>query len=138
MDKAPVYNFLLQHRYGVISSVSPVGTPQSALVGIAVTPELDIIFDTLKTGRQYPNLVARPTCSFVIGWEDEQTVQLEGIAFEPQGVELAKYQQTYFAAWPDGHSRISWPAITWLVVRPTWLRYSDFNQSPPLITEIRT
>jgi hypothetical protein len=136
MDQAAIYRFLIQHRYGVVSSISTPGTPQSALVGIAVTADIEIIFDTLKTTRKYPNLISRPSCSFVIGWENEQTVQLEGTAFEPQGAELAKYQQTYFAAWPDGPTRISWPGITWLVVRPTWLRYSDFNQSPPRIVEI--
>jgi hypothetical protein len=136
MDQAAIYEFLFQQRYGVVSSLSATRTPQSALVGISVTPEFEIIFDTLKTTRKYPNLIARPCCSFVIGWENEQTVQLEGIAFEPQGAELAKYQQTYFAAWPDGPTRISWPNITWLVVRTTWLRYSDFNRSPPLIVEI--
>ncbi len=136
MDKAAIYKFLTRHRYGVVSSLSNTGAPQSALVGIAVTLELEIIFDTLKTTRKYPNLITRPTCSVVVGWENEQTVQLEGLAFEPQGAELAKYQETYFAAWPDGPGRITWPEITWLVVRPTWIRYSDFSQSQPLIVEI--
>jgi Pyridoxamine 5'-phosphate oxidase len=137
MDQVAVHRFLTQHRYGVVSSLSDTGAPQSALVGIAVTPELEIIFDTLKTTRKYPNLIARPTCSFVVGWENEQTLQFEGTAFEPQGEELSKYQQAYFAAWPDGPTRISWPGITWLVVRPTWLRYSDFNQSPPMMIEMQ-
>jgi len=136
MDRAALYEFLTRHRYGVVSSLSQSGTPQSALVGIAVTPQLEIVFDTLKTTRKYPNLIAHPNCSFVIGWENEQTVQLEGIAFEPHGAELAKYQQAYFAAWPDGAARISWPGITWIVIHPHWLRYSDFNQNPPLIAEI--
>ena len=135
MDQASIYKFLVQHRYGVVSSISANGTPQSALVGISATPDLEIIFDTLKTTRKYPNLIARPSCSVVIGWENEQTVQLEGTAFEPQGGKLARYQQAYFEVWPDGRARISCPGITWLVVRPWWLRYSDFRQSPPLIAE---
>ncbi len=136
MDKTAIYKFLARHRYGVVSSLSTTGTPQSALVGIAVTPELEIIFDTLKTTRKYPNLIARPSCSIVIGWENEQTVQLEGLAFEPHGAELAKYQQAYFAEWPDGPARMTRPEITWIVVRPSWVRYSDFSQGQPLIVEI--
>jgi pyridoxine/pyridoxamine 5'-phosphate oxidase len=136
MDRAAIYRFLTQHRYGVFSSLSATGTPQSALVGIAITSELEIIFDTLKTTRKYSNLIARPTCSLVIGWENEQTVQFEGTAFEPQGSEVAKYQEAYFVAWPEGPARITWSGITWIVVRPRWLRYTDFNQSPPLIVEI--
>ena len=51
--------------------------------------------------------------------------------------ELARYQKIYFATWPDGPARLSWTGITYFVVRPTWIRYSDFDQSPPLIEEFK-
>jgi pyridoxine/pyridoxamine 5'-phosphate oxidase len=136
MDKAALHAFIAQHRYGVISSISPNGNPQSALVGIAVTPGLEIIFDTLKASRKYPNLRAHPVCSFVIGWAGEQTVQFEGIAFEPDASDLERYRQTYFSAWPDGPARSNWPGIAYLVVRPRWIRYSDYALSPPLVAEL--
>jgi hypothetical protein len=41
MDKAKIYNFLKQHKLGIISSVSAAGKPQSAVVGIAVTETLE-------------------------------------------------------------------------------------------------
>jgi hypothetical protein len=127
---------MTQFRYGVVSSISAGGTPQSALVGVATTPELEVVFDTVKSSRKYPNLVARPSRSFVVGWGGEQTVQLEGVAFEPEGAELRRYQGVYFAAWPDGPARMAWPGITYFVVRPRWVRFSDFDQSPPVIVEI--
>jgi hypothetical protein len=105
-------------------------------VGIATTPELEIIFDTVKSSRKYPNLVERPSCSFVVGWDGEQTVQFEGDAFEPAGEELKRYQEAYFVVWPDGPARMSWPGITYFVVRPRWIRYSDFDRTPPFIEEI--
>ena len=136
MDRPDLYQFMSGFRYGVVSSVATDGTPQSALVGIAVTPQFEVIFDTLKTTRKYPNLKARPQCSFVIGWGGEQTVQLEGEAVEPEGDQLERCQQVYFAVWPDGPSRLSWPGITHFCVKPRWLRFSDFDQSPPLIVEM--
>ena len=136
MDKAALYSFLSRQRYGVVSSVSEMGVPQSALVGIAVTPELEIVFDTVRASRKYPNLLARPACSFVIGWAGEQTVQLEGIATEPTGAELRRYQEVYFSVWPECLAHLQWPGIACFVVRPRWLRYSDFDQSPPLIEEM--
>jgi hypothetical protein len=136
MDKPAIYRFMTQFRYGVVSSISSVGTPQSALVGVATTPELEIVFDTVKSSRKYPNLVALPSCSFVVGWGGEQTVQLDGTACEPEGAELRRYQEVYFAAWPDGPARMAWPGIAYFVVRPRWVRFSDFDQSPPLIVEI--
>ena len=32
--------------------------------------------------------------------------------------------------------RESWEGITYFCVRPTWLRWSDFKQNPPLIVEL--
>jgi hypothetical protein len=136
MDIPAIHDFMARFRYGVLSVTSRSGTPQSALVGIATTSELEIIFDTVKSSRKYPNLVERPACAFVVGWDGEQTVQFEGIATEPTGAELKRYQEAYFEVWPDGPARMSWPGIAYFVVRPMWLRYSDFDQSPPLIQEI--
>lgn len=137
MHQLALHTLIAGHRYGVISSISAAGTPQSALVGIATTPDLDIIFDTLNTSRKYANLVARPPCSLVVGWAGQQTLQLEGTAFLPTGADLRRYQQTYFAAWPDGVTRQAWPGIVYFVVRPTWIRYSDYDQQPTLIEEFR-
>jgi hypothetical protein len=136
MNKSQLLIFLQRHRYGVLSSLCPNKTPQSALVGIATSPNLEIIFDTVKSSRKYPNLIANPQCSLVIGWDNEQTLQYEGRATEPQGEELKRYQQIYFAAWPDGPSRLTWPGLTHFIIRPIWLRYSDFNKNPPQITEL--
>jgi hypothetical protein len=135
IDKDTLHAFLASHRYGVVSSTSATGTPQSALVGIAVTTDLEIIFDTIQSSRKYANLVARPACSFVVGWAGEQTVQLEGHAFQPTGNALHFYQQTYYVVWPDGRKRQHWPGIAYFVVRPAWIRYSDYDQDPPLIEE---
>ena len=133
MTKVDLYQFMSAHKLGVLGYLGPEGTPRSALVGIAVTPELEIVFDTVSSSRKYPSLVANPAASFVIGWQGEVTVQLEGQAFQPTGTELQHYQQVYFAAWTDGPDRLIWPGIAYFVVRPKWIRYSDYDQRPPLI-----
>jgi hypothetical protein len=137
MTEADLYLFIAKHRLGILGTIGGNATPQSALMGIAITPQLEIIFDTVKSSRKYPNLIARPACSFVIGgWgAAEQTIQYEGEAEELKLPMLEHYQQIYFKVWPDGPARMSWPGIVYFVVRPTWIRYSDFDQSPPLIRE---
>ena len=122
-----VYKFIEARKYGVISSIGPSGEPQSALVGIAVSAELEIVFDTVKTSRKFPNLKADPRIAVVIGWEGEQTVQYEGVAMEPEDGELLRAKAVYFAAWPSGVERQKWPGIAYFLIRPTWLRYSDFD-----------
>jgi hypothetical protein len=46
-------------RYRVVSSLAADGTPQSALVGVAITSNLEVVFDTLRTTRKYANLMER-------------------------------------------------------------------------------
>jgi hypothetical protein len=132
MTRADVYLFISKQKLGVLGTLSS-GGPQAALVGIAVTPELEIIFDTVNTSRKFHNLMSNPRCSFVVGWEGEVTAQYEGQAGQPEGVALARYQQAYFAQWPECRSHLSWPGITYFVVQPYWIRYSDFDQNPPCI-----
>jgi pyridoxine/pyridoxamine 5'-phosphate oxidase len=135
MTQADLHRFLAQSKLGVLSTLAATGEPQSALVGIAIAPNLEIIFDTVKSSRKYSNLIAKRRCSFVIGWAGEQTVQYEGEAAELQGQELKRCQTVYFQAWPDCQTHLAWPGIVYFVVRPRWIRYSDFDQNPPLIQE---
>jgi general stress protein 26 len=136
MNRAQLVAFLRKHRLGVEASVAASGEPQAAVVGIAVSDDLELVFDTLGDTRKATNLRRDPRIALVIGWDQEQTVQLEGLADEPAGDALARLQAVYFAAFPDGPSRLSWPGITYFRVRPTWVRYSDFRGAEPVIVEL--
>jgi hypothetical protein len=135
MNPSDLYTFIAAKPYAVISTIAANGSPQSALIGIAVTPDLEIIFDTLNSSRKYANLLASSSCSLVIGWDDEQTLQYEGTAILPSEPDLSRYQQLYFARWPECRPHQEWPDIAYVVVLPSWIRYSDFNQQPPTIRE---
>jgi hypothetical protein len=131
MERNELLAYLHSNRLGILGTLAPSGEPQGAMVGYAVTPDLEIIFDTLQTTRKYRNMTASPRVSFTVGNTvgsgDERTVQYEGVAEELAGETLARLQPVYFAAWPDGVNRVQWPHITWFVIRPRWIRYSDFN-----------
>jgi hypothetical protein len=136
MTRTELVAFLRRHRLAVEASVAETGEPQAAVVGVAVSDQLELVFDTLDSTRKCFNLRRDPRVAFVIGWDEEQTVQLQGLADEPSGAELARLQAVYFAAFPDGPSRLSWPGITYFRVRPTWVRHSDFRGPEPLIVEL--
>jgi len=127
MEPEQLYRFVNARKLAVLSTISPDGDPQSALVGIAVSPQLQIVFDTLKSTRKYTNLKADSRISFVIGWDAEITLQYEGTAIEPEGEELRQVKDIYFQTWPSGVERQQWPGITWFLVSPVWIRYSDFD-----------
>ncbi len=135
MTKTDVYRCLSQCKLGVLGSLGPDSQPQSALMGIAVTEALEVVFDTVKSTRKYSNLIARASCSLVMGWDGEQTVQYEGEAAELCGSELERLRAVYFEAWPECRSHLTWPGIVYFVVRPRWLRFSDYDQKPPFIQE---
>jgi pyridoxine/pyridoxamine 5'-phosphate oxidase len=80
MDKQLLFQSLDACGLGVLSSLGPMGAPQSALVGIAITPELEIIFDTVEKSRKFANIARDPRVAFLIGWQGEVTVQYEGVA----------------------------------------------------------
>jgi general stress protein 26 len=126
-DRAALLAFLRKHRLGVLSTVSPEGKPEAAVVGIAISDDLEIVFDTLDTTRKIRNLRRSRNIAFVIGGDEEITVQIEGVADEPHGAELARLKLTYFSVWPECREHEKWPHITWVRVRPHWFRYSDFN-----------
>ncbi len=135
MNRADLLVFLRRHRLCVQASVSPAGAPQAAVVGYGVSDALELVFDTLDTTRKVQNLRRSPRVALVVGWEGEETVQIEGVADEPRGADLERLQRVYFQAYPDGPSRQAWMGITYVRVSPTWARYSDFRGPQPNIVE---
>jgi len=139
ITRAALLDFLRSRRYAVQSSLHPSGAPQSAVVGIAVSDDFEIVFDTLATSRKGQNLRRRGAIALVIGsleGDDERTVQYEGRADEPMGAERARLTELYLSVFPDGRERQKWPGLTYIRATPTWLRYSDYNVDPPAIVEL--
>jgi hypothetical protein len=130
--------FMRAQQNAVQASVSAAQTPQAAVVGVAVSDQFEVIFDTLSSTRKAKNIADNSRIAFVFGGlnpGDERTLQYEGVADVPSGAELERLKAIYYARFPDGAQRLSWPGLVYVRVRPTWLRFSDFNQDPPLIVE---
>lgn len=98
-------------------------------MGIAMTPDRRIVFDTVKSSRKYSNLLKEKRIAIVVGWENEITAQLEGVAEEPTGADLDQCKSSYFTTYPEGRKREAWPDIAYIAVRLTWIRYCDYTES---------
>lgn len=133
MTRTELLEFLRRQPWAVEATVSADGAPQAAVIGVAVTDDLELVFDTLDTTRKCHNLRRDPRVALVVGWDDAQTVQLEGLADEPTGPDLDRLRAAYFTRFPDGRDRATWPGITYWRIRPTWLRYSDFRGAEPRV-----
>ena len=131
--------FLREYRHAVQCSICAAGKPQSAVVGIAVSDDFEIVFDTLSSSRKAANLRLRPEISFVVGstsHDAQRTVQFEGIADEPVGPDRDRLVSFYLTVFPDGLERQSWPGLIYFRATPLWLRYSDYRRDPPIIVEL--
>jgi hypothetical protein len=143
LTREEAYQFIRARRFAVISTTMEDGWPESALIGIAVSRELEIIFDTTDATRKCANLRRDPRASLVIGWRGDylahtggyQTMQYCGTACELKGMELERFLPTYFNAHPEGHAREGWPGLTYFRIRPHWLRYSTYYR-PRTIAEL--
>ena len=133
MNRSQLLAFMRTHINVVQATVTPGGSPQAAVVGIAVTNSFEIVFDSLETTRKAVNLSLNPRIAFVIGGlttGDERTIQYEGVVDRPAGAELEVLKAVYYATFPSGPSRLAWPGLVYLRARPTWIRYTDFGKNP--------
>jgi len=140
MTRTEVLLFMRAHKYAVEASLGLSGTPQAAVVGIVVTDDFEVVFDTMADSRKAANFRRSPGIAFVIGGTqggDERTVQYEGTVDEPRGAELQRLQALYFERFPDGREREQLPGCLYFRARPVWIRYSNFNLTPPEIVEFR-
>lgn len=137
MDRTEFVDFVRARGLAVVATTGPAGSAQAALVGIAATDDAELVFDSAEDARKIANLRRDPRVTVVIGWNDEVTVQCEGTADLPTGVELARCQNAYFAQYPDGRARAAEPGIVHVRVRPAWLRHSDFRLESFGIIETR-
>lgn len=135
MDRAELLTFLRRHRVAVEASVHPAGGPQAAVIGVAFTDRLEVVFDTVASTRKYTNLRADPRIALVVSSDDE-TAQIEGLADFPTGAELDHIRAAYFLVYPDGRDRLAWPGITHVRVRPTWIRFTSYRSDPPRIVTL--
>jgi general stress protein 26 len=135
MTKEFLHDFISKQKYAVLSTATQNNSPESALIGFAVSPDLKIIFDTVISSRKYQNLISNSSVSLVIGWENERTVQYEGIAKLPSAKELDELLKYYFDVFPEGRKgRLANKVLAYVCVEPKWIRYCDFNL-PQIIEE---
>lgn len=125
-----LYDFISKRKLGVIATVTSDGKPEAAVMEVAVTPSLELIFDTPNTSRKYTNLKQNPHVAFAFGWEEWDTVQYEGIAQELSGKEREKYRKIFLAKHPDAKKWDAFPDTTYFKVLPKWIRYTAMDQKP--------
>lgn len=133
MTKQELIAYINARQFTVISTFGDE-YPESACIEFG-NDGLTLIFDTNRASRKFKNIQKSPKVSFVIGWEDERTVQYEGIAtLLEEGEELERLKQAYFKKSPDAQKWERTDGNAYFKVEPAWIRYTDLNTTPWDIT----
>ena len=128
LEKASVVAFIRQHRVGVVSTTCANGAPEAALVYLAVTDELELVFYALQATRKCINLRRDPRLAAVIGWDNKKSLQFEGVADEPLEPDQSRIKRIYATARPDAGMQMQWPGLTYFRVKPKWVRMSSYGR----------
>lgn len=128
LSRAEAYDFLRRQNLGVISTVSEQGIPEAALVNYGVTESLELILETLQSSRKYKNLYRNPHAALAMGLGKEcLTCQYEGVVRWPSDATLPGLLDVYFTARPEGLLHRGWPDLVYVVVKPSWIRISNYD-----------
>lgn len=131
-----VLAFLRSRYCGVIATATLDGRPEAALVDIAATEAGEIVFETTSATRKFANLRDNPRVALVVGWDDKQTLQIDGIVDTLSGSELARLRDFYLSVFPQKASHPNWPGNHYFRIRPRWMRFSDYHM-PRSVEEFR-
>jgi pyridoxine/pyridoxamine 5'-phosphate oxidase len=126
LTRKHAYEFLKSCRFGAIATIAQERGPQAALVNIAVTEDLEIVFQTLQTARKCLNLRHDPRVA-IVTWKENETLQFEGIADEPDEYALKPLLDTYFEARPEARAQAGWPDLIYVRIKPRWIRLSFYS-----------
>src|SRR4051794_37042974 len=111
MQRDELVDFVRQRGLAVVATTGADGAPEAAVVGITATDRGELVLDTTVDSRKADNIRRDPRVAVVIGWDDEQTLQIEGVANFLTGDERERCTAFYFRQYPDGRDRAMDPTI---------------------------
>lgn len=134
-----VLTFLSQNRICTLAIALPDGTPHAAVLHYSHQDSpLEIYFSTDRTSRKYQALITNKLAkaSVVIGHSEQEwiTLQLDGTLISiTDPLILQTIQGIHYQKLPDAEKYKEDPSTVFLAFKPTWWRYTDYNQNPPHI-----
>ena len=132
MDKRAL-DFLKQHRVCSLTTLLVDGSPHAAALHYSHTDDpTEIYISTENNSRKCQALLSGAAVkgAFVIGFDEEEfvTLQINGeVKIVKEKDELAKIQEIHYAKHPESKKYKDEPGTVFLVFKPTWWRYTEYN-----------
>lgn len=136
-QKRKILEVLRQNEFGVIAT-NGTQAPESAVVAVSETEDLEIIFGSFDHNRKNKNIKNNPNISIVIGWDKiiKKTLQIEGIAILTEGEEREMAENIHCAKNKGSNVYRGNSKQEYFKVKPVWIRYSDFSVNPKEVWEV--
>jgi hypothetical protein len=125
VDRAELVAFVRRHGRAVIATRGPAGDAQASDQGVAITDDAEFVLELSVHSQKYANILAFPQVAVVVGGAESVTVQAEGIADVLADAERDRCLRVYFQQFPTGRERAGEPDITYVRIRPRWVRLRD-------------
>lgn len=130
-----VFDFIKDQKLAVVSTVDENSVPESAVVEFGEYGEFNLVIDTFVHSRKYKNLIKNNEAAFVIGWNDDITIQINANAHLLDGEELEQAKESYFEKNPRAKKWDNCEEVAYFGFKPKWIRYSDVGMNPWHIEE---
>ncbi len=134
-----IINLLDKNEFGVIATNCSGRAPESAVVAVSnTTSDLQIIFGTFKASRKYANILTDNKVSLAVGWDNQtkQTMQIEGLATEVSPEQRGEIEDIHCKKNPSSERFRGNLQQSYFLIKPTWIRYSDYSVSPQEVWEV--
>lgn len=133
--KRDLLRFMQSHHLAVLATNSSSGQPLASVVSFVVTDHLEIIVDTNRATGKSMNIRCNPKVALAIGWENRQTLEVNGSGEVLAGAELTEARKFYAGIYPERARQLE-AIITefdCIRIRLSWIRFSDFQRNPASI-----
>jgi general stress protein 26 len=137
-QKDKILELLQTNHVGVIATHGDGLSPESAVITISQTEDLDIVFGSSELARKNHNIARNPHVSLVVGWDivARETLQIEGVVVRVSDSEREKIEVLHCAKNPLFAKYNGNPSFQYFKLQPHWIRYANLSAHHPGVWEV--
>ena len=127
-----IKEYLKEERVGVLAVEMPGGWPHAATVHFSYDQEVNCLyFETYSESMKAEAIVTgrEVKASFVVGASEAKmkTLQIDGVVKMLQGEVLGKFEENYFARFPNKLEKYKKGGYVCFAMSPLWWRFTDWT-----------
>ncbi|MCA9309215.1 pyridoxamine 5'-phosphate oxidase family protein [Candidatus Saccharibacteria bacterium] len=132
MNLDSVKQFLEDFEECVIATVNERAKPEAATVGLSCDDNFTFLIGTNKDTRKAANISQNNSVALVVGFSGPKTVQIEGVAEKVTRDTHQERIELHLDTVSGARSFDGEPGQTYYMIKPTWLRFTDYTQEDPI------